>query len=89
MLHRLLAEAERKDTVFLAELDTKQNQSFLPFGIGKALLMPQIKQIAASIENSELTLEEGHQQVMQIMELYYKRPYPLSRYTNNGQLDRQ
>ena len=81
MLNRLLAEAERKDTVFRANFDTKQNQAFLPFGIGRYDSMPQIKQIAESIENGQLTLEEGHQQVMRIMELYYKRPYPLSRTT--------
>jgi len=81
MLNRLLAEAERKDTVFRADFDKEQSQSFLPFGLGRYESMPLIRQIATSIEDDQITLEEGHQQVMQIMETYYDRPYPLSRTT--------
>ncbi len=75
MLDELLAEAERKDTVFRADFNQEQRRSFEPFGLGQ--FMPQIIQIATSIEETKITLEEGHGQVMQIMESYYERPYPL------------
>ena len=54
MLDELLAEAERKDTVFRADFNQEQRRSFEPFGLGQ--FMPQIIQIATSIEETKITL---------------------------------
>lgn len=70
--------AERKDTVFRLDYDTEQRRGFPPFtffawGEHKA----EIDQIVSEIEGGNISLDQGHERVKQLMERYYGCPYPI------------
>ena len=76
--NKLLAEAERKDTVFRADFDAEQRRGFPPFTFfAWAEHEVEINDIIHRIEDRIISLEEGHVLVKNLMERYYGCPYPL------------
>lgn len=75
---KLLAEAERKDTVFRSDFGAAQRWGFPPFTFfGWAEHEAKINDIVLRIEDRQISLEEGHALVKNLMEQYYGCTYPL------------
>ena len=76
--NKLFAEAERKDTVFRSDFDADQRKGFPPFTFfGWAEHEAEINKIILRIEDRQISLEEGHVLVKDLMEQYYGCPYSL------------
>ena len=80
MENQLIAEAERKDTVFRANFDAEQRREILPFTSWAVWNehRKEIDQIIEDISLKQITADEGHEKVKQLMEAYYRSSYPLN-----------
>ena len=76
--NKLFAEAERKDTVFRLDFDAEQLRGFPPFTfVGWKEHEAEINDVILRIEDRQISLEEGHVLVKNLMEQYYGCPYPI------------
>ena len=76
--NKLLAEAERKDTVFRSDFNAEQRRGFPPFTVfGWTEHEAEITDISHRVEDHVISLEEGQAMVKNLMEQYYGCPYPL------------
>ena len=79
ILNKLLAEAERKDTVFRLDYDAEQRRGFPPFALfGWGEHRADIDHIVREIEDGSISLDQGHIRVKEMMEGYYGCPYPIN-----------
>ena len=75
---KLLAEAEREETVFRSDFGAAQGWGFPPFTFfGWAELEAKINDISHRVEDNIISLAEGHVLLKGLMEQYYGCPYPL------------
>ena len=66
---KLLVEAERKDTVFRSDFGAEQRWGFPPFTFfGWAEHEAKINDTVLRIEDRQISLEEGHALVINLME---------------------
>lgn len=80
MENELIAEAERKDTVFRANFDAVQRRELLPFTSWVVWNehRAEIDRIIENISLKHISAEDGHDKVKQLMETYYNSSYPLT-----------
>jgi hypothetical protein len=75
LANTLLAEAERKDTAFRSDFNAEQRRGFPPFTFfGWKEHEAKINDIVLSIEDRQISLEEGHVLVKSFIEQYYGCP---------------
>ena len=79
MENQLIAEAERKDTVFRANFDAEQRREILPFTSWAVWNehRKEINQIIEDISLKHISPDDGHEKIKQLMEAHYQSSYPL------------